>query len=647
MGKIYFGEDGSQKKVEAVKHEPEKQFKPQKHKKGHNFQSFDADVKNLEKRWFEHVRSSSSLLDSVADFSFWFQYPKYNTLEDVKELKDAEQSEIVKKCQKSFEHESEAAKMNNPSDSKWLETALHQGTARDKANAGALLVQSNPLSNLAALETLIGQTKHSNKSSPEVLEVLSQLFMNSLIPKKRKLMSLLQRGNDWKKVKSDEALGEDEKTKVYAYWYFEEKIRDSYMSFLQNLKEQLIKGNEKSKSVGIRVAARLLAHGPEKEALLLNILVNKLGDPLPKIASTTSYRLMEVLRAHPNMVEVMVIEAEKVLFRDNISEGAQHFTLSFLTCLARYATEGSANRLLKICFSMFKIMTEKGEINRKMMKLILLCIRTAMETLGSKVVVPEETIVTMYRLIHLAEIETSLQTLSVLLEVSLHQKTADQDRFYSALYKKINDPALILAGNKVANLFFHLFHRAVQNDRNIPRAQAFLKRLLQAALAFPPSKICGVLVVINKILKARAPLLKDGESMELPAEVEKSLETQLSKFNEDDSDEEETYHDVPLDEAKAEEKKMDKVKEGKKTEKATSSWIHAKNEPKEVETDVKKEDERQPTKYDPQKRDPKFSGAQFTRKYELIQLLKHFHPSVQKITEQTINRKFKIKKSVG
>lgn len=61
MGKIYFGDDGTQKKVAQVKNEPEKHLKPQKHKKNggqHGYhQSFDADVKNLEKRWFEHVRS--------------------------------------------------------------------------------------------------------------------------------------------------------------------------------------------------------------------------------------------------------------------------------------------------------------------------------------------------------------------------------------------------------------------------------------------------------------------------------------------------------------------------------------------------------------------------------------------------------------
>lgn len=72
MGKIYFGEDGSQKKAESVKPEPEKQFKQQKHKKNgsHNFQSFDTDVKNLEKRWFEHVRILSGLIEKLISEPF-------------------------------------------------------------------------------------------------------------------------------------------------------------------------------------------------------------------------------------------------------------------------------------------------------------------------------------------------------------------------------------------------------------------------------------------------------------------------------------------------------------------------------------------------------------------------------------------------
>lgn len=70
-------------------------------------------------------------------------------------------------CKASFESESATFQKRNPSDAKWLKTALHKGTSRDRANAGALLVQSNPIANLDGLETLIGSTKNANKTSTD------------------------------------------------------------------------------------------------------------------------------------------------------------------------------------------------------------------------------------------------------------------------------------------------------------------------------------------------------------------------------------------------------------------------------------------------------------------------------------------------
>lgn len=55
--------------------------------------------------------------------------------------------------------------IGNPSDVKWLKTALHKGTSKDRSNAGAMLVQTNPLANLETLESLISFTKTTNKNS--------------------------------------------------------------------------------------------------------------------------------------------------------------------------------------------------------------------------------------------------------------------------------------------------------------------------------------------------------------------------------------------------------------------------------------------------------------------------------------------------
>lgn len=59
--------------------------------------------------------------------------------------------------------------VGNPVDVKWLKTALHKGTSKDRSNAGALLVQTNPVANLETLETLIGFTKVTNKNSTDTV----------------------------------------------------------------------------------------------------------------------------------------------------------------------------------------------------------------------------------------------------------------------------------------------------------------------------------------------------------------------------------------------------------------------------------------------------------------------------------------------
>lgn len=95
------------------------------------------------------------------------QYEKFNTGEELLDMKDTEIAELTNHCLKCFETELVGFQKRDPSDVKWLKTALHKGTSRDRANAGALLVQSNPISHSSELETLIGLTKNANKTSTE------------------------------------------------------------------------------------------------------------------------------------------------------------------------------------------------------------------------------------------------------------------------------------------------------------------------------------------------------------------------------------------------------------------------------------------------------------------------------------------------
>lgn len=441
------------------------------------------------------------------------------------------------------------------------------------------------------------------------------------------------RGNDWKSLKENEDVDKATKSKIYAYWQFENTLKENYFSYLQNVQTSLQTGQENNKCKGIITASRLLIYSPEKEQMLLSMLINKLGDPLSKVAGKALYHLSEVAFQHPNMCSIIVTEVEKILFRNNISEKAQHFALSFMSQLAGRADSVACTRLVGICFSFFKVLVEKGEVNSKTMQAILTCLRRAIGEVKTEnaELLTKEVEGTIYRMIHIADISISLQALCLLLQIML-VKTGNYDRFYNALYKKLLDPDIASVGLKTSSLFFYIIHRSIHLDANVPRAQAMIKRLLQVALYYPAPKICAVLIIISKILKSRPELKKDPEVIQQkpPAIISKELD--------DESDEEERYEDILDENEKKPEEKVDKT---------SSSWFHVKNK-KSVDVkdesgiveEVKKVKEMETTKYDPLHRNPIFAGAQFALRTELLMFMEHFHPTVQVFAKNIMERKY-------
>uniref|UniRef100_A0A1Q3F313 Putative caatt-binding transcription factor/60s ribosomal subunit bioproteinsis protein n=1 Tax=Culex tarsalis TaxID=7177 RepID=A0A1Q3F313_CULTA len=495
--KIVFTDDGEQREVPVDGEKKQKKDKKQKKGKVEGAGGTSSGIDELEKRWFEH-------------------FDGYNTVGELVELKDGEIAELRKLCRVAFEAECRNLQKNNPTDAKWLMTALEKGTSRDRANAGALLVQTNPLCNLAALEAVVGMVKLSNKGHLDVVEVVAELMLNSIMPTFRKLVAIPLRGADWKNVKKQE-LGKELRDRIYAHWHFEDALRDVYFSFLNNLSALIQTGQDSSKMKVIQYAAKLFAMVPEKEAYLLSMLVNKLGDPGKKVAVKALYHLTEVVKQHSAMCPVIVTETEKLLFRNNISPSAQHYALTFLAAISKYGDFASCEKMINVCFSFFKILTEKGEVNSRTMQAILACLRKAIANVKRDVdlanFIKPEVLNTVYRLIHLADISIACQGLSLLLEITESQG-AEQNRFYNALYRKLLDPQLATIGPRISNVFFYIIHRAIQNDPIPDRAQAFIKRLLQVAFYFPPARVCGVLIVISKVLRKRKHLTQDGQTPE-------------------------------------------------------------------------------------------------------------------------------------
>lgn len=385
-----------------------------------------------------------------------------------------------------------------------------------------------------------------------------------------------------------------------------------------------IQGNQDiQKNQAIICSSKLLNYSPEKEQMLLSMLVNKLGDPSNKVASKALYHLGEVAYKHPAMCEVITKETEKLLFRNNITDHAQHYALCFLSQIAPRGNADVCTRLVQICFSFFKIVVQKGAVNSKTMQAILRCLKRAIiDADNTGDMLTTEIQDTMYRMIHLADIHISLQALALMLQV-MTVKSDSTDRFYNALYRKMVDINLVNIGPKAAAQFLHILHRAVYMDTNVPRAQAFIKRLLQIGLYFPAQITCGILIVINKLLKSRSELGRT-QRPEGTAEQVSITDTNLD----DDSDAEEHYKDVQDEENPA----QDVVEQTK------SSWHHAKNVTDTV-GDKNKVTNIARTKYDPYHRVPGFAGAEYALKTELLELAHHYHPTVQVFAQNIINSK--------
>ncbi|CAD7006412.1 unnamed protein product [Ceratitis capitata] len=555
----------------------------------------------------------------------WFNvFTEYPSTDEVLDMKESEQIELYNLCKNSFEAEMPTFSKHNASDARWLQTALRKGTAKDRANAGALLVTSNALANL---DINTGRFVEESFAA-----AASQTF------------SLQMRGADWKLVRKNTTLSKDKQRRIYAYWYFENELKEHYFEFLRNLQQAIQTGQEHNKNAAIVAASQLLSYAPEKEQMLLTMLINKLGDPTAKVASKALHHLSEVAHRHPNMCGVIVAESEKLLFRNNISERAQHFALCFLASIAPSGRPEVCSKLVNICFALFKVLVQKGAVNNRTMQAILRCLQKAIleakPAEGSTEILNKDMQDTIYRLVHLADIRVSVQTLGLLLQM-LTVKTEKSDRFYNALYKKMHDLEVVNIGAKTAAQLLHIIHRAIHIDSNVQRAQAFIKRLLQCSLYVPSNMAAGCLIVIHKLLRSRKELAggvspygkeeKSGNDLTTLPQVEVT-DAELAKF---DSDGEEKYEDIRNEDDANDEENVNK----KQPTSIKSSWHHAKVESTATEGKVR---EIAPSKYDPYHRVPSYAGAEFALRDELLLLREHYHPTVQVFAENLLNQSQKL-----
>ena len=515
---------------------------------------------------------------------------------------------------------------------------MSTGTLSDKISALTLSVQEAPVHNMKALESLVGLArKRSRGQAVEVLGALKDLFgPGNLLPSDRKLKAFASqpalsnaftpKNFHWT---SRDPLPSGIKEIHLISWAFEDWLKSTYFEVLKIIETWCNDEVVFARGKAVSYVCQLLQEKPEQEANLLRLLVNKLGDTDKKIASKTSFNILQLEAAHPLMKPTIIAAIESdLLFRPSQSLHAQYYASITLnqTVLSRKES-GVARKLLDIYFSLFIKLLEKPEeakpaatgvnivsINRKgevqggggsagkkarkklvkeekattvdedlrekMLSAVLAGVNRAIPFTDTNDELFERQMDTLFKVTHSSNFNTSIQALMLIQQLNgSHQ--GSMDRFYRTLYESLLDPRL-LASSKQA-LYLNLMFRALRSDLNVKRVMAFAKRLLQVAATHQPSFTCATLYLLREL---------EGVFNNFEAFIDHGGE---------DSDGEEDFRDV-----------QEQLANGTSSDQGSRSQkIH-----------------RLSAKYDGRRRDPQYSDADRSSLWEAVPLMQHYHPSV-------------------
>lgn len=445
----------------------------------------------------------------------------------------------------------------NSSDEKWVESTMKKGTLKDRVASMSVVVSTDPVHKFYALDGLLqmagcsesGSQQTNSRVAQLAAEALEDLFLNTFLPSDRKLMTLAQRPlylyegevASTKKKKVQKTLS----PRILLLWRFEELVRDKYQNFLrQYFGHTLRDGVEQQKIQALRSAAILLRTVPEGESVLLQMIVNKLGDPGKKTASSAGHELHKVLKQHPVMQVVVAREVQQLVHRPHLSNRALYCCIIFLNQLRLDRNETKSPgpgkmslpaSLISTYFRLFELAVKKpaskkeensGEagMQSRLLSALLTGVNRAHPYLPAKDQKLEEHVDSLYRVVHTAPPAACTQALLLLFHLAIgseevenskkdakkatqtKEEAARHERFFRALYSTLSQTA-VLGSGKHLTMFFNLLYKAMKSDTDISRVIAFAKRILCTTIHCNSAVTAASLFLLNEISKYHPTLL--------------------------------------------------------------------------------------------------------------------------------------------
>ena len=394
---------------------------------------------------------------------------------------------------------SQAHREKTGGDKRWMEQLTKAGTAADRIAAISMQLSTpeHVPYKLSMLGDLVSMTGHSGHSSRKATDALIELFTEKVMPDRR-LKAISTR--NFKELPDDA----QDRERVLFYWHAEDQVKGLFGRFLETLKEGTNSAVENVKGYCIKALYLLLSKVPEEERSILTLLVNKMGDAMPKMATRAAHYLLQLLKDNPTMRGAVVKELESFLFRKNNPVKAQHYAVTVLSqiMLSRHDAD-LPQKLLEIYFACFSKAAQTENLDNRLVNSLLTGIRRAFPFSQHKTSSMEKYYTPLFSIAAVSAFPHRVAALTILHQVVEKGETQLRPRFYNSLYALLlASPlnTLNMTSSKLA-LFFSLLYKSLKMDDDDARVVAFVHRLLATCLHQRPSYVCGALFLVSEVLK--------------------------------------------------------------------------------------------------------------------------------------------------